>query len=164
MSPEQTGRTNSMVDKTSDIYSLGITFYHLLTGRTPFEGDMTQVIYSHIAKEPPKMKYFVSNVPQCIEDVVSKMIQKNQNNRYCSIVGVKKELEYIQKNWKDDQILNKFKAGQFNVNDIFSFENKLYGREKQIEMLRKSVKSAQELRSVGMCMISGSSGIGKSVN
>jgi serine/threonine protein kinase len=160
MSPEQTGRTNSLVDKTSDIYSLGITFYQLLTGKTPFEGDVTQVIYSHIAKEPPKMKHFVSDIPEAIEEVVLKMIQKNQKDRYCSIVGVKKELEFIQKNLND---LKDFKAGQFDVNDIFGFEDKLYGRGDQVELLTRNMKNAQNNNMVGMSMISGSSGIGKSV-
>jgi serine/threonine protein kinase len=160
MSPEQTGRTNSLVDKTSDIYSLGITFYQLLTGKTPFEGDVTQVIYSHIAKEPPKMKYFVPDIPDALEEVVLKMIQKNQKDRYCSIVGVKKELEFIQKNLKN---LKDFKAGQFDIHDIFGFEDILYGRDDQVELLTKNLKNAQENNFVGMSMISGSSGIGKSV-
>jgi Cdc6-like AAA superfamily ATPase len=72
-------------------------------------------------------------------------------------------LEFIQQNFEKEEILKGFKAGQFNVNDIFSFEDKLYGRESEIEMLRKSLKTSQEKNFVGMCMITGSSGIGKSV-
>jgi len=162
MSPEQTGRTSSLVDKTSDIYSLGITFFQLLTGKLPFEGDLTQVVYSHIAKQPPTLQSIVPSTPKCIEDVILKMIKKNQNERYFSIIGVKKELEFIQKNLNNKEVLDGFKAGQLDVDDIFKFKNKVYGRESEIEILKNRLEKVIQNDRVEMSMICGASGIGKS--
>jgi serine/threonine protein kinase len=163
MSPEQTGRTNSLVDKTSDIYSLGMTFYHLLVGKTPFHGEPAHVIYSQIAKEPPKIQTSIPEVPDCLEGLIQKMIKKNQSDRYRSVIGVKKELEFIKKNLKNESLLKDYVPGQFDVNDIFSFENKLYGRDKEVEVLMKNLKNVQENNLVEINMISGTSGVGKSV-
>jgi serine/threonine protein kinase len=163
MSPEQTGRTNSLVDKTSDIYSLGMTFYQLLVGKTAFHGETSHVIYSQIAKEPPKIQNSVPEVPDCLEGLIQKMIKKNQKERYRSVVGVKKELEFIQKNLKNETSLKEYFPGQFDVNDIFSFEKKLYGRDEEVEILMKNLKNVQDNNVIEISMISGSSGIGKSV-
>jgi serine/threonine protein kinase len=161
MSPEQTGRTNSLIDKTSDIYSLGITFFQMLTGKTPFQGDVSKVIYSHIAVEPPKMNSISQeNIPECLEQLVAKMIKKNKSERYSSIFGVKKELEFLQFKGFDEP----FTAGQLDVKDTFQFGTKLYGRDDEVNMLIEILKNVQNKNMIDMTMITGSSGIGKSVN
>jgi serine/threonine protein kinase len=163
MSPEQTGRTASLVDKTSDIYSLGITFFQLLTGKLPFTGDLNNVVYSHIAKLPPSIKEINPKVPDAIEGVIQKMLKKNQFERYCSLVGVKKEMEFILKNLENEEKLKAFKAGQFEVNDIFDFGDKLYGRDKEVLICKETLKKVQQKQISEMIMIGGASGIGKSV-
>ena len=53
MSPEQTGRMNRSLDRRTDLYSLGVSFYQLLTGRLPFEAsDPLELVHSHIARAP----------------------------------------------------------------------------------------------------------------
>ena len=53
ISPEQTGRTNRALDYRTDFYSLGITFYQLLTGRLPFDTqDAMELVHCHLAKPP----------------------------------------------------------------------------------------------------------------
>lgn len=55
LSPEQTGRVNRSVDYRSDFYSLGVTFYEMLTGALPFNADDSfEIIHSHIARMPRK--------------------------------------------------------------------------------------------------------------
>ncbi len=64
ISPEQTGRMNRGIDYRTDFYSLGVTFFELLTGQLPFSStDPIELVYSHIAKEPPKASQINPNIP-----------------------------------------------------------------------------------------------------
>ena len=68
VSPEQTGRINRQTDTRSDYYSLGATFYHLLTGKPPFSAnDPMDMIYSHIAKEPLAPTNIESSIPEIFQ-------------------------------------------------------------------------------------------------
>ena len=123
-------RTSASVDKTSDIYSLGITFFQHLTGKLNLFNLSN--LFSH-----RKTTINDKEILNCIEDIIQKMMKKIQNERYFSIIGVKKELEYIQQILQNQDLLNSFKAIQLEVDDIFKFENKLYGRDLEIQALKK---------------------------
>ncbi len=81
MSPEQAlGRS---VNQRSDLFSLGVVIYEMLTGRKPFEGETpTEIMDKLIHEEPPALARFNYNVPQELERIVRKMLQKNPDNRY----------------------------------------------------------------------------------
>ncbi|WP_332911753.1 serine/threonine-protein kinase [Algoriphagus boritolerans] len=78
ISPEQTGRMNRTIDYRSDYYSLGITFYEMLTGVTPFSSkDKLELIHAHLAIEPKPIHKVSPNVPEMLSRIVSKLISKN---------------------------------------------------------------------------------------
>lgn len=81
MAPEQTqGRS---VDFRADIYSVGATIYHLLTGRPPFEGESpVQIMMKHVTAPLVPMKTLVSSVPVEFDDIVSRCMRKDQDERY----------------------------------------------------------------------------------
>jgi serine/threonine protein kinase len=93
ISPEQTGRMNRPLDYRTDFYSLGIVFYEILTGRTPFEStDAMELVHSHIAKRPGPLFEINPDVPPVLADIVIKLLEKNAEDRYQSAFGLKTDL------------------------------------------------------------------------
>ena len=95
ISPEQTGRMNRAVDYRTDFYSLGVTFYELLTGRLPFEvhDDPMELVYRHIATEPLPPHGIDSRVPVPLSGIVVRLLRKDADERYRSALGIKVDLE-----------------------------------------------------------------------
>lgn len=80
-SPEQARGGYS--DEKSDIYSLGISMFEMLTGRVPFNGETTVAIaIKHIQEEMPSPREYVPEIPQCVESIIYKCCEKSPDRRY----------------------------------------------------------------------------------
>lgn len=100
MSPEQVAGEN--VDGRSDLFSLGIILYEMLSGNKPFKGDTITAIMYAIRNTPQvPLLDFVSNMPACCDTIVNKLLSKNPGKRYASadqvIMDIKKCLQAISK-------------------------------------------------------------------
>ncbi len=96
MSPEQV--EGKEVDQRSDIYSLGIVLYEMVTGRVPFEGDTPFIIgVKHKSEVPRDPKELNAQIPEDLSCVILRCLEKNKEQRYQSAGEVRSELENIEK-------------------------------------------------------------------
>jgi len=163
ISPEQTGRMNRSLDYRTDFYSLGVTFYWILTGRLPFETeDLLKLVHSHIAVEPECPHDIDESIPKPVCDIVMKLMAKNAEDRYLSAHGLKADLKYCIEELQKNRIINPFEPGLSDVSDKFEISQKLYGREEETDTLMKAFDRVSE-GSTEIMLVSGFGGIGKSV-
>ncbi|MEH2261906.1 trifunctional serine/threonine-protein kinase/ATP-binding protein/sensor histidine kinase [Nostoc sp.] len=160
ISPEQTGRMNRGIDYRTDFYSLGVTFYELLTGVLPFESnDPMELVHSHIAKLPPLLGNR-EEIPQVICDIVMKLMAKNAESRYQSVLGLKFDLEHCLTQLQISGKIEGFEIAQRDMCDRFIIPDKLYGRETEAETLLQAFERVS-LGATEMMLVAGFSGIGK---
>jgi tetratricopeptide (TPR) repeat protein len=97
MSPEQV--EGEAVDQRSDLYSLGIVLYEMVTERTPFEGDTAlSIALKHKTQAPPEPREFNAQIPEDLSRVIFKCLEKEKKKRYQTAEEVLSELQSIEKN------------------------------------------------------------------
>ncbi|WP_242063541.1 AAA family ATPase [Nostoc sp. FACHB-892] len=136
LSPEQTGRMNRLLDYRTDFYSLGVTFYELLTGHLPFETtDILELVHYHIAKQPPSPHEINTKIPKPVSDIILKLMAKNAEDRYQSAWGIKADLEICVQQLEQIGQISNIQLALQDVCNHFEIPQKLYGRNKEIAML-----------------------------
>ncbi len=161
IAPEQTGRVNRNIDFRIDFYSLGVTFYELLTGSLPFISDEPmEMFYSHIAKSPVPPEKMNSKIPSAVAEIVLKLLKKNPDDRYNTALGLKKDLDFCLRELKQSGTIQAFTVGKKDYSSTFKIRGRLYGRENELKILEEAYRNACSGRPE-LVLISGYSGAGK---
>ncbi|KAJ8651879.1 hypothetical protein O0I10_012548 [Lichtheimia ornata] len=131
ISPEQTGRTTYIADHRSDIYSLGVIFFVLLTGQMPFDGGPLKIVNSILSRKMPAVHDVQLNVPEVISRIIEKMTCKTPEERYMSMHGVKCDLEACLQRLKSSNAgtIDLFPLAQRDIASVFMIPRNVYGRQ-----------------------------------
>lgn len=163
ISPELSGRINRKIDYRSNIYSLGILLYHLVTQSLPFKDtDPMVIIHNHITQLPARPVNIDPTIPVAISRIIMKCLQKMPEDRYQSMAGLKTDLHTcLLELEKNDFINPDFTPGLIDSQETFQLSGKVYGRKKELEKIREIYNSASA-KEAELILIYGEPGIGKS--
>ncbi len=162
ISPEQTGRMNRSLDYRTDFYSLGVTFYELLTRKLPFEThDALELAHCHIARIPGPPHELNPGIPEKISEIVLKLMAKTAEDRYQSAFGLKADLQKCLDQLNSTGAVRDFEIGQGDFSGIFQIPEKLYGREQETETLVQAFERASS-GTTELMLVTGYPGVGKS--
>ena len=163
MAPEQTGRMNRETDSRSDLYSLGVTLYQMLTGSLPFTAtEPMEWVHCHIAKQPTPPAQRVQAIPAAISAIVMKLLAKTAEGRYQTAQGVEADLRRCLRSQVENSEINPFPLGSEDPPSRLAMPAKLYGRDQAREVLLDAFRRVGNTDSPEFVLVSGYSGVGKS--
>jgi len=163
MAPEQTGRMNRSIDSRSDLYALGVTFYQMLTGVLPFvASDPMEWVHCHIARQPVPPYEHVKEIPAPLSAIVLKLLAKAAEERYQTAAGITSDLQRCLTEWGANRAIYQFRLGTHDASDRLLIPEKLYGREREIDILLTAFDRVVANGAPELVLVSGYSGIGKS--
>jgi hypothetical protein len=154
---------NRSIDARSDLYSLGVSFFQMLTGTLPFfANDPIEWVHCHIARQPTPPNKLRPEIPKVLSFIILKLLAKTAEERYQSAVGVEADLLECQRQWLANNEIDTFKLATHDISGRLLIPEKLYGRELQRQQLLEAVDRVVSHGKAEIALVSGYSGIGKS--
>ncbi len=161
MSPEQSGVLKRPVDLRSDLYSLGVLFYRMLSGELPYtHTDIYSLIHMHIASEPRSLRAFNPRIPEILEKVIDKLLQKELSDRYANTNILVRDLRNIRRGTAGEPEVLDFIPGVSDQPEISREHINFVGRPYELRYLRSLYEQTQKGRGK-IVLISGDPGVGK---
>lgn len=163
ISPEIIGRNSNVeIDFRTDIYSLGVIFYELLTKKLPINAkDPSEWIHYQNAQKVLLLHQVNNEIPIVLSNIVMKCLERNLSKRYQSITGLFNDIENCRIQWESKEKIEAFPLGEVDISPIIKIPNKLYGREQEYTLLNEQWNRVSLEKTSGALFISGPAGVGK---
>lgn len=162
--PEQTGRLRWSIDERTDLYSLGVILYELLTDAPLFQAtDPLEWAHCHVARWPIPPHILNPAIPMIVNDIVMKLLAKSADERYQSAIGLRYDLEQCLFKRTTDGQIDGFPLGTHDRSGRLVFPQQLYGRDAEIAALMQAFEAVNEQDTPRLVLVGGYSGVGKSV-
>lgn len=163
MAPERTGRVDGPVDQRSDLYSVGVTLYELLTGALPLTAsDPAEWMHSHLARKPVPPAYRRPDAPRPLCEIVMKLLCKAADDRYQTAASLVSDLSRCLDEWQAGRRIRPFRPGTDDAPVRIRFRDTLYGRDREMAELRSAYADVASNGQPRVVLVAGYSGIGKS--
>ncbi|XES85114.1 AAA family ATPase [Franconibacter pulveris] len=165
MSPEHTARTRDAVDSRSDLYSLGIVLYELLTGALPFalsEGGQAEWAHHHIASAPRPLQEVRPAVPAMLCAIILRLLEKSPERRYQTVEGLIADLRRCQAHLAENGEIAVFTPGLQDVVPAPLRPDNLFLAHPQDNELTAAFERVAASGTLTLAAVSGPLGIGKS--
>ncbi|WP_175922790.1 trifunctional serine/threonine-protein kinase/ATP-binding protein/sensor histidine kinase [Burkholderia latens] len=163
MAPEQTGRLDCPIDARSDLYSIGVVFYRMLTGTLPFRAaDASEWIHSHTARQPVAPHLRADRIDRQLSAIVMKLLAKAPGDRYQSAAGLERDLRRCIAELSAHAAIHAFDPGDADPPGRLSGPRKPYGREHELARLMRVLGRVTHGGNLEFALVSGHAGVGKS--
>ena len=161
ISPEQTGILQWPVDHRSDLYSLGVIFYELLTGRRPFEeADLNTVLHQHVARAPLSAKEIEPDIPEAVDRIVMRLLKKDPDERYPDAQSLLTDLDNTLREPGGPRKPGLSSTPAGGAIEIARLKTSLIGRDRELRLLQNALARCSHGVAT-MVLVSGPAGIGK---
>lgn len=137
IAPEQTGMMKRKMDHRSDLYSLGVIFYEMLTDKLPFqESDHAESIHLKLAKLPSEPIIVNKSIPEMLSKMIMKLLTITPEARYQSAAALLVDLEKCLREYRLTGKISEFQLGELEISPSIQ-KKKLYGRDKELLQLQQ---------------------------
>ncbi|KAM5351886.1 hypothetical protein ACJ41O_004609 [Fusarium nematophilum] len=153
ISPEQTGRMPAEPDSRTDIYSLGVLFWTLLTQRPVFDGDSPlDIVQGVLGRRIPNVSTVRIDIPDVVGRIIQKCTAKNVAERYHSASGLRHDLAKVQQFLGDGDwlALKEWKIGTKDVSSFFMLPTIMIGRQREQADLVKVIDRVAKAHSMNL--------------
>ncbi|AWV05522.1 histidine kinase (plasmid) [Burkholderia sp. JP2-270] len=160
--PEQARRYHAYSDHTSDLYSLGVVLYLMLTGTLPLRADsLADWLHAHVAVQPVPPDQLKA-MPAQLSGLVLKLLCKDPASRYQSANALHADLVRCLTEWDEHGVISPFELGLSGAAPVIGLPGYLFGRTEELEVLQAAFKRVAQSGTPELVLVAGAPGSGKS--